>query len=278
MSIIIDKYIVSLLKLVCSCYTWMVLSFLVIMPSDYVQAQDPEEEGYIFWGDEEDEEEDEGLAEDEFEDEEYLDDEDYYDEEEEEEDYGGEDEDESYYEDNTLIEDEDDYGENVEQIANEIDRSGWSVDISGSTPRLVNYTLWKEFALADSVWTPTMDGRISIEAPYMFNLFGLRFRAGAEFGTFGFTDLSPREAEIKGVSALALISIPAGPGKIKIGSGIFGKSMGFMFEATYGIAMGALDIRIGMRSTEIMSGVDSADRSLGHLGWMDGLMVLGVNF
>ena len=254
----------------------MVLSFLIIIPSDYVQAQDPDEEGEIFWGDDEDE----GLDEDEFEEEEeYLDDEDYYDEEEdEEEDYGGEDEDESYYEDNTLIEDEDDYGENVEQIANEIDRSGWSVDISGSTPRLVNYTLWKEFALADSVWTPTMDGRMSIEAPYMFNLFGFRFRAGAEFGTFGFRDLSPREAEIKGVSALALVSIPAGPGKIKIGSGIFGKSMGFMFEATYGIAMGALDIRIGMRSTEIMSGVDSADRSLGHLGWMDGLMVLGVNF
>ena len=276
MSIIIDKYIVSLLKLFYSCYTWVVLSFLIIIPSDYVQAQDPDEEGYIFWGDEETEEEDEGLAEDEFEDE-YLDDEDYYDEE-EEEDYGGEDEDESYYEDNTLIEDEDDYGENVEQIANEIDRSGWSVDISGSTPRLVNYTLWKEFALADSVWTPTMDGRISIEAPYMLNLFGLRFRAGAEFGTFGFTDLSPREAEIKGVSALALVSIPAGPGKIKIGSGVFGKSMGFMFEATYGIAMGALDLRIGMRSTEIMSANDSADRSLGHLGWMDGLMVLGVNF
>ena len=259
MSKILDKNIVSLLKLICSCYTWMVLSLLVIMPFDYVQAQDPDEEGYIFWGDEETEEEDEGLAEDEFEDEEYLDDEDYYD-------------------DNTLIDDEDDYGQDVDQIANEIDRSGWSVDISGSTPRLVNYTLWKEFALADSVWTPTMDGRISIEAPYMFNLLGLRFRAGAEFGTFGFTDLSPREAEIKGVSALALVSIPAGPGKIKIGSGIFGKSMGFMFEATYGIAMGALDLRIGMRSTEIMSANDSADRSLGHLGWMDGLMVLGVNF
>ena len=276
MSKIVDKYIVSLLKLFCSCYTWVVLSFLIIIPSDYVQAQDPDEEGYIFWGDEEEEEGDEGLAEDEFEDEEYLDDEDYYDEEEEEEDYSGEDED--YYEDNTLIEDEGDYGENVEQIANEIDRSGWSVDISGSTPRLVNYTLWKEFGLVDSVWVPTMDGRISIEAPYMFNLLGLRFRAGAEFGTFGFTDLSPREAELKGVSALALVSIPAGPGKIKIGSGIFGSSFGFMFEATYGIALGSLDLRIGMRSTEIMSATDSVDRKFGHLGWMDGLMVLGVNF
>ena len=274
MSKILDKNIFSLLRTICTCYTWMVLSFIVIVPPDYVQAQDPDDEGEIFWGDDEDE----GLDEDEFEEEEFLDDEDYYDEEEEEEDYGSDDEEESYYDDNRFIDDEDDYGENVEQIANEIDRSGWSVDISGSTPRLVNYTLWKEFGLADSAWSPTMDGRISIEAPYMFNLFGLRFRAGAEFGTFGFTDLSPREAELKGVSALALVSIPAGPGKIKIGSGIFGASFGFMFEATYGIALGSLDLRIGMRSTEIMSATDSADRSFGHLGWMDGLMVLGVNF
>ena len=78
MSKIVDKNIVSLLKLYCSCYTWMILSFLVILPSDYVQAQDPDEEGEIFWGDDEDE----GLDEDEFEEEEYLDDEDYYDEEE----------------------------------------------------------------------------------------------------------------------------------------------------------------------------------------------------
>ena len=245
------------------------------MPSNYVQAQDPDEEGEIFWGDEEEV----GVDEDEFEEDEYLDDGDYYEDEEEgEEDYGFDDEEESYYDDNRIIDDEDSFREDVEQIANEIDRSGWSVDISGSTPRLVNYTLWKEFGLADSIWTPAMDGRISIEAPYMFNLFGLRFRAGAEFGTFGFTDLSPREAELNGVSALALVSIPAGPGKIKLGSGIFGSSFGFMFEATYGIALGSLDLRIGMRSTEIMSATDSADRSFGHLGWMDGLLVLGVNF
>ncbi len=269
------KNIISLLKWMCSYYVWIILAFVVLTPSVSVYAQDPDEEGLIFWGDEEEEEE---TAEDEFEDEEeYLDDEEYYDEEEEaEEDYG--DEDESYYEDNRLIEDEDDYGQDEDQAAGEVDRSGWSVDISGSTPRLVNYTLWKEFALADSVWTPKMDAKVSIEAPYMFNLLGLRFRAGAEFGTFGFTDLSPREAELKGVSAVALISIPAGPGKIKMGTGIFGKSMGFMFEATYGIAMGALDLRIGMRSTEILGATDSADRTLGHLGWMDGLMVLGVNF
>ena len=268
--------LISLLKWVCSCFVWVILSFVVLTPSASVYAQDPDDEGEIFWGDEEDEEE---IGEDEFEEEEeYLDDEEYYDEEEDEEEDYADDEDESYYEDNRLIEDEDDYGQDEEQAAGEVDRSGWSVDIYGSTPRLVNYTLWKEFSLADSVWTPKMDAKISIEAPYMFNLLGLRFRAGAEFGTFGFTDLSPREAELKGVSAVALISIPAGPGKIKMGTGIFGKSMGFMFEATYGIAMGALDLRIGMRSTEIMGATDSVDRSFGHLGWMDGLMVLGVNF
>ena len=275
MSKTVVKNLISLLRWVCSCFVWIILSFVVLTHSASVYAQDPDDEGEIFWGDEEDEEE---IGEDEFEEEEYLDDEEYYDEEEDEEEDYADDEDESYYEDSRLIEDEDDYGQDEELASGEVDRSGWSVDIYGSTPRLVNYTLWKEFSLADSVWTPKMDAKISIEAPYMFNLLGLRFRAGAEFGTFGFTDLSPREAELKGVSALALISIHAGPGKIKMGAGIFGTSMGFMFEATYGIAMGALDLRIGMRSTEIMGATDSFDRSFGHLGWMDGLMVLGVNF
>ena len=63
MSKFLEKNIVPLLKLICSCYTWMFLSFIVIMPSDYVQAQDPDEEGEIFWGDDEDEGLDEGLRE-----------------------------------------------------------------------------------------------------------------------------------------------------------------------------------------------------------------------
>ena len=271
---IIEKYMVSLLKIVCSHYVWIVLSFVVLIPDASVYAQDPDEEGEIFW----DEEEDEDIEEDEFEEEdEYLDDDDYYGEDEDEEDYSL-DEDEYSSGDSGFIDDEDDYGEDEDEAASAVDRSGWSVDFSGSTTRLVNYTLWKEYGLAEEIWEPKMGGRVSIEAPYMFNLLGLRFRAGAEFGSFGFTDLTPRAAELKGVSAVALVSIPAGPGKIKMGSGIFGKSMGFMFEATYGIAMGALDIRIGMRTTEVMGAIDNMDRSLGHLGWMDGLMVLGVNF
>ena len=182
---------VSLLKIVCSHYVWIVLSFVVLIPDASVYAQDPDEEGEIFW----DEEEDEDIEEDEFEEEdEYLDDDDYYGEDEDEEDYSL-DEDEYSSGDGGFIDDEDDYGEDEDEAASAVDRSGWSVDFSGSTTRLVNYTLWKEYGLAEEIWEPKMGGRVSIEAPYMFNLLGLRFRAGAEFGSFGFTDLTPR-AEI----------------------------------------------------------------------------------
>ena len=263
-----NKY--SPLKMILSRYLWLLLFLIVVTSSEYVYAQDPgDEEGEMFWGDDDVDYEEE---EDDYEEEE----DDYYEDDEyEEESYEGEDD--SYYDDNESDESEYDYRDDEESSAKEIDRSGWSVDISGSSAMLVNYTLWKEFGLSDSAWTPGVDARVSIEAPYMFNILGIRFRAGAEFGTFGFTDLTPRAAELKGVTAAGLVSFPAGPGKIKLGTGLFGSSMGFMFEASYGIALGAIDIRLGIRTTEILKGKDSTERELGHLGWMDGIMVLGVN-
>ena len=263
------KNIFTLLKILSLRYIVFALLFIVVNPFSFVQAQNPDEEGEIFWDDEEEYE----AEEDEFEDEEYLDDEDYYEDEEE-----FEDEYEDEYEDDEEEYEEDDSFEDIEESANQVDRSGWSVDISGAAARLVNYTLWKEYGLNESEWEPSIKGKVSVEAPYMLQVLGLRFRIGAEVGTFGFIDLTPREAELKGVSAIILASIPAGPGKIKMGTGVFGKSMGFMFEATYGIALGSLDLRIGLRSTELMSAIDDKDRSLGHLGWMDGVMALGINF
>ena len=263
--------IYSPLKMILSRYLCLLLFVIVVAPLEYVYAQDPgDEEGEMFWGDDDVDYEEE---EDDYEEEE----DDYYEDDEyEEESYEGEDD--SYYDDNESDESEYDYRDDeIESSAKEIDRSGWSVDISGSSAMLVNYTLWKEFGLSDSAWTPGVDARVSIEAPYMFNILGIRFRAGAEFGTFGFTDLTPRAAELKGVTAAGLVSFPAGPGKIKLGTGLFGSSMGFMFEASYGIALGAIDIRLGIRTTEILKGKDSTERELGHLGWMDGIMVLGVN-
>ena len=155
---------------------------------------------------------------------------------------------------------------------------GWSVDISGSRPRLVNYTLWDQFNLQESIWSPSVDARVSIEAPYLLQMMGMRFRIGAEVGTFGFKDLSPREAELTGITAMGIVSFPAGPGKIKGGAGVIGTSPGFIFEATYGMAIGTLDMRLGIRTTEVMSAIDSVERELGHLGWMDMVVVLGVNF
>ena len=266
----ITKDILTLLKIVSSRFIATLLLITIVLPTSALQAQDPDEQGEIFWGDDEEIE----SEEDEFADEEdFLDDEAYYDDE-EEEDY----DDEEYYDDNTTIDEEDEFEENLEASSSELTRSGWSVDISGSAARLVNYTLWKEYGLNESSWEPSIQGKVSIEARYMLSILGLRFRIGAEVGTFGFIDLTPRQAELKGISGVLLAAIPAGPGKIKMGTGFFGKSMGFMFEATYGIALGSLDLRFGLRSTELMSAIDSKDKSLGHLGWMDGVMALGVNF
>ena len=248
--------IITLLKVVSSRLIVAALFLIVALPSSSIQAQDPDDEGEIFWSDDEDIE----SEEDEFaEEEEFLDDDEYYD-------------------DNTIINEEDEFEEDLNVSSKEVTRSGWSVDISGSAARLVNYTLWKEYGLNESSWEPSVQGKLSVEAPYMLNVLGLRFRIGAEIGTFGFVDLTPRSAELKGVSGVLLAAIPAGPGKIKMGTGIFGKSMGFIFEATYGIALGSLDLRLGLRSTELMSAIDDKDKSLGHLGWMDGVMALGVNF
>ena len=264
------KNIFCLLKIISFRYLFSLLLFGATVPYSFLQAQDPDEEGEIFWDDEEEYE----FEEDEFVDEEeFLDDDEYY---EDEEDYDEEYDDE-YYDENEII-DEEDFDEEQITAAGQMERSGWSVDFSGAAARLVNYTLWKEYGLSESSWEPSMQGKVSVEAPYMLKLLGLRFRVGAEIGTFGFTDLTPREAQLKGISAVVLASIPAGPGKIKLGTGVFGKSMGFMFEATYGIALGSIDLRVGLRSTELISAIDSKDRSFGHLGWMDGVMALGVNF
>ena len=255
---------------------WSLLTMVIFLPTSLVHAQDPgDEEGEIFWGGEED---DEGEEEEYDEEDEYLDDEEYYEEDDEEydeeddeeyEDEGDEGEEEEYDEEGDLIDDE---------IADEAAPMGWSVDISGSRPRLVNYTLWDQFNLQESIWAPGVDARVSIEAPYLLQMMGMRFRIGAEVGTFGFKDLSPREAELKGITAMGIVSFPAGPGKIKGGAGVIGTAPGFIFEATYGMAIGTLDMRLGIRTTEVMSATDSVERELGHLGWMDMVVVLGVNF
>jgi hypothetical protein len=49
-------------------------------------------------------------------------------------------------------------------------------------------------------------------------------------------------------------------------------------EATYGIRIGGiLDIRGGFRSTEVINAKTKEGVELGHTGWVDGIVVLGIN-
>ena len=71
-------------------------------------------------------------------------------------------------------------------------------------------------------------------------------------GTFGFEDaMPPKTAELKGITAMGITSFPVGPGKIKLGIGIIGSSVGSMFESSYGFKLSSLSIRVGVRYAKV---------------------------
>ena len=210
---------------------WILLSIMIIMPNDLTYAQDVDEEGEMFWGD----------------DEEYEDDEEEY---------------------------EDDFDSEDINLADAAENMGWSIDISGSAPRFVNEALM--------TWNSSINMRASIEAPFLMQLMGMRFRFGAEFGTFGFEDaMPPKTAELKGITAMGITSFPVGPGKIKLGIGIIGSSVGSMFESSYGFKLGSLTLRAGVRYAKVLTpGSDVKEAFVLEpetLNWMDGLVAVGIN-
>ena len=255
----------------------LVIMFLLVLPTtSVVHAQDPDEEGEIFWGSDEEEEDDE-YADDE---EEYLDEDEYEDE------YEEEDEEEYYEEEDEADEEEEDEAEDEEEydeedafededtgLADEAEDLGWSIDVSGSSPRFVNEALM--------TWNSTINVRASIEAPLLMEVMGMKLRFGAEFGNYGFEDsMPPQTAELKGSTAMGLVSFPIGPGKIKVGVGVIGKSVGSMFEASYGLRLGSLNARVGVRYATILTpGADVQENWItvpSSLGWMDGLVAVGI--
>ena len=227
---------------------WIFLFLVIFVPTEGLYAQDPDDVDDVeeFWGD------------DEYEDE-YEDDEEY------------EDEFEDEFEDDEIDEVE---------LSDAADNLGYTIDIAGSSPRFVNMNLQD--------WASGVDLRASIEFPILMSVLGARFRFGAEFGTFKFQhDKPPATGEYGGITAMGLVAFPAGPGKIKLGLGVIGTSPGFMMEASYGVRLGGiLDVRGGIRSTEVMNGKpknfeDSSGatvESIGRTGWMDGVVLLGINF
>ena len=257
------------------------LFFVLLLgtPASFVYAQDADEGGEMFWGEDEEEEDSEYE-----EDEEYIeeDEDEEYDEEEDDEEYDEEEEDEEgYYEEEEDeegeeldYEEEDDYDSEDVDLADEAENMGWSIDISGSSPRFVNESLM--------TWNSSINLRASVEAPFLMQAMGMRFRFGAEFGTYGFEDsMPPKTAELKGITALGITSFPIGPGKIKVGIGVIGSSVGSMFESSYGIKLGSLSVRVGVRYAKVLTpGADVKEAFLiepSTLNWMDGLVAVGIS-
>ena len=161
---------------------WFMLSTLIILPNDLIYAQDLDEEGEMFWGDEEEYEDDEEDYEDD--EEEYEDDEEEYEDDEEESMKMMRKSMKMMKKSMKMILD----SVNI-NLADEAENMGWSIDISGSAPRFVNESLM--------TWNSSINVRASIEAPFLMQAMGMRFRFGAELGTFGFEDALPQNSRVK---------------------------------------------------------------------------------
>jgi len=251
--------------------SWMLILLFFVMPINVTYGQDSEDDVEVFFDDEEfddeDYDDDEYLDDEEYEDGEY-DDEEYDDEEYEDEEYEDEEYEDDEYEDDEY---EDDEASDTE-LSDEADRLGYTLDIAVSSPRFVNTTLQD--------YNSNVDARLSFEFPMLMRVLGVKFRFGAEIGTFKFERAKPPNMGqlASGITGLGLLVFPAGPGKVKIGTGMIGGSFGFMAEASYGLSIaGLLDLRFGFRTTEALNLSTSNDTKLGHGSWMDGVILLGIN-
>ena len=244
-------------------------TFIFISPSSMLYAQDDAVEE-IFWGDE-----DEGDLDEEFD---FSDDDEEFSEDDEESlegfDFDDEFSDDDFGDDEFDDDGSDDFSEEFaepeEDMAEAASRLGYSVNLSGSSPGFVNNTL--------HTYTSNIDARVSVEMPILLQMAGIRFRLGAEVGTFNFKNALPSGGEYKGIHATGILSFPAGPGQVKLGAGLVGGGMGVIAENTYGMSLGnALDLRIGIRSTSSFGAKDSNKKDLGTISWMDGILALGFS-
>tara|TARA_B100000427_G_scaffold68396_1_gene54768 strand:- start:316 stop:1101 length:786 start_codon:yes stop_codon:yes gene_type:complete len=243
-------------------------TFIFMSPSSMLFAQDDAVEE-IFWGDD-----DEGDLDEEFDfsedDEEFSDDEESlegfdFDDEFGDDDFGDDD-----FDDEGSDDFAEDFAEPEEDMAEAADRLGYTLNLSGSSPGFVNHQLQS--------YNSSVDARVSFEMPILLQIAGIRFRLGAEVGTFNFKNYLPRGGEYKGIHATGILSFPAGPGQVKFGAGLVGGGMGIVAENTYGMSIGsALDLRFGLRSTTSFGAKDSKKYDLGTVSWMDGIIALGFS-
>ena len=167
--------------------------FLIFTPFTTISAQDEEDDAVeeIFWGDEEEDDagfdEDFDFSEDEGEDDlegfEFEDDEGF---------------DDEFTEDDEFFDDEgeedfsDDFADEPEESIQEAaSRLGYTLNIIGSSPGFVNHQL--------RTYNSGVDFRAAFEFPMLLSLGPVRFRLGAEVGTFKFTNYKPIGGTYSGV-------------------------------------------------------------------------------
>ena len=245
--------------------TSCLLLLFLVMPVEIIYAQD--DSGEIFWG--EDEEEDEEFFD---EDEEFLDEDEEFDEDPEaffDEEEG---EDEFYEDEGEFEEEEFDEGElSSTELSDVALKMGYTLTLHGASPGLVSHSLY--------TYNSFTHFRVGIEMPILMQVLGIRFRLGAEIGTMKFEDYyPPATATYKGLTLLGLVSIPAGASQVKLGGGLVGSSVGIMVESTYGLTVGnALGMRFGMRYTGSTGAKNSEDIAFeGPASWLEGVFVLAV--
>lgn len=244
--------------------------FLIFTPFSILTAQDEDDAvEEIFWGDEE---EDAGLDEEfDFSEDEELGDEDLEGFEFEDEGFDEEFSDDEFAEDEGDDSFDEDFADEPEEDMGAVaDRLGYTLNLIGSSPGFVNHSL--------STYNSGMNFRATFEFPMLLEMGPFRFRLGAEVGTFKFTNYKPIGGTYSGVHVTGILSFPAGPGQVRLGAGMVGGGFGVIAENSYGFALGdALDIRLGVRSTTAFNVTDDKKNKLGTVGWLDGILVLGVS-
>ena len=245
-------------------WTPCLLFIFLLTPLDNIYAQD-DDSGEIFWG--EDEEEDDEFFE---EDEEFLEDDDEFDEDPDA--FFDEEEGEDEFVEDEFEEDEFDEGElSSTDLSDEAMKVGYTLTIHGASPGLVSHSLY--------TYNSFVNFRIGVELPILMQIMGVRFRLGTELGTVKFEDYyPPATATYSGMTLIGLVSIPAGASQVKLGGGLVSGSVGIIVESTYGMTIGnALGIRFGMRYTGSTGAKNSEDEPFeGPASWLEGVFVLAV--
>ncbi len=245
--------------------TMLLLVIFLFFPTDMLHSQDEDESIKALWGDDEEEENLDWLDE-------------------EIDIFGGEEKDEEKEEEKeeeTGIYDYNKAASRNNYQAVRVANPGFTIGFIGSLPSYVKDTA----GMTIVQYNTGIDFKLLFETPYQFQWLGFTYRPGLEIGTFDFKKTNPFTEQYTGMMVMATLSLPAGPGKFKLGTGMIGGNFGFTAENSYGLSFGeTFRLSLGIRSTTAFSVVvENADdpndpnNNLGNVSWIDGLLIIGIN-